>query len=119
MEMPQEIVVWYLLPALRKELVIELKNFKLSQKDIAQKLNITEAAISQYMHNKRASNHIKLTDVLKKEIKKSAITIKTSNDPHIVMKELIRLTNVSTKERILCSECAIGNPKCKLCRMNS
>lgn len=52
---PQEIEVWYILPAIRKELVIVLKQKGKAQKDIAKMLNITEAAVSQYVAEKRGT----------------------------------------------------------------
>ncbi len=51
---PQEINVWYVLPALRRELTLVLKKRKIKQKDIAKILGITEPAVSQYLKNKRA-----------------------------------------------------------------
>ena len=56
MELPQEIELWYVIPAIRKQLVIELKRKGLKQKAIAPILGITEAAISQYNRDKRACN---------------------------------------------------------------
>lgn len=54
--MPQEIEVWYILPALRKELAkIFVTEYKLSQKETAQMLGLTESAISQYLNEKRAT----------------------------------------------------------------
>lgn len=74
---PQEVEVWYILPAIRKELVITLKEKKHSQKEIAKLLNVTEAAISQYTKAKRAKD-IKLNDEVKKFIKEAAEKIKDS-----------------------------------------
>lgn len=54
--MPQEIEVWYILPALRKELAkIFVTEYHLSQKETAQMLGLTESAISQYLNEKRAT----------------------------------------------------------------
>ena len=54
--MPQEIEVWYLLPALRKEISkVLIADFDFSQKQIADLLKITESAVSQYFKSKRAS----------------------------------------------------------------
>ncbi|MBS3142813.1 hypothetical protein J4464_05505 [Candidatus Woesearchaeota archaeon] len=54
--MPQEIEVWYVIPAIRKELAkVFVHDFQLSQKQTAKVLGITEAAISQYLNQKRAS----------------------------------------------------------------
>ena len=54
MRTPQEIDVWYVLPAIRKELAVSMLSKGLKQKDIAKKLGMTEAAVSQYVKNKRA-----------------------------------------------------------------
>ncbi len=54
--MPQEIEVWYLIPAIRRELAkCFIDNYNFSQKEIARVLGITEAAVSQYLKSKRAS----------------------------------------------------------------
>ena len=52
--LPQEMEVRYLLPALRKELTdIFLDTHKLKQREVAQLLGLTEAAISQYRRKVR------------------------------------------------------------------
>ncbi|MBI2138400.1 hypothetical protein HYU13_02330 [Candidatus Woesearchaeota archaeon] len=54
--MPKELEVFYLIPALRRELSrIFIGKYKLSQKDIAGILGMTESAISQYLKSKRGS----------------------------------------------------------------
>lgn len=73
MEQPQEIEVWYVLPAIRKYLAIELKRLGLSQKDIAKKMGITPAAVSYYIQSKRGSKqNIELDESFKKNINSSA-----------------------------------------------
>lgn len=52
--LPQEIEVWYVLPALRRELAAALIVRGLTQKAVAGLLGVTEAAVSQYVHSKRA-----------------------------------------------------------------
>lgn len=70
--MPQEIEVWYLIPALRKELAkIFIREFHYSQKDVSDILRITESAVSQYIKAKRA-NELKFSKDELKEIKKVA-----------------------------------------------
>ena len=65
--MPQEVEVWYLIPALRRELSkIFILDFKLSQKQISEVLGITESAVSQYLSSKRG-DELKFS---KKEIDK-------------------------------------------------
>jgi hypothetical protein len=70
--MPQEIEVWYLIPALRKELSkIFIKDYGLAQKKAAELLGISEAAVSQYIKEKRAKD-IKFTKSELKIIKSTA-----------------------------------------------
>lgn len=53
--MPQEIEVWYLLPSLRKEIArVFIKDYNMKQKEVADILGVTEAAVSQYLSSKRA-----------------------------------------------------------------
>jgi len=118
MEMPHEIIVWYLLPALRKELVVALKDTGLSQKDVAKKMNITEAAISQYLHNKRGSKDIRFSATMGKEIKKSAVRVRDAKNSKVVMKELVRLVTLSTKEKIVCKKCGMKDGKCEICNIH-
>jgi len=56
--LPQEIEVWYLIPVLRKELSVSLKKKGLSQKEIADLLGLTPAAVSQYIKEKRGKDNI-------------------------------------------------------------
>lgn len=52
--MPQEVEVWYLIPALRREITkFLMKNHDYNQKDIANVLGMTESAVSQYLSGKR------------------------------------------------------------------
>ncbi len=46
--MPQEVEVWYILPAIRRELTRIMIELGTPQKDIAKILGITEPAVSQY-----------------------------------------------------------------------
>ena len=65
--MPQEVEVWYVLPAIRRELAKVMKTktvqradedgdkkeHKITQKEIAKMLGVTEPAITQYLLRKR------------------------------------------------------------------
>jgi len=54
--MPQEVEVFYLIPALRKELShLFVTEHSLSQREAAGILGLTESAVSQYLKDKRAS----------------------------------------------------------------
>tara|TARA_B100000315_G_scaffold213261_1_gene211093 strand:- start:124 stop:480 length:357 start_codon:yes stop_codon:yes gene_type:complete len=73
--MPQEIEVWYLIPALRKELSkIFIKDHNLAQKKAAELLGISEAAVSQYVKEKRGKE-MKFTKSELEEVKYTAAKI--------------------------------------------
>ncbi len=70
--LPQELEIWYLIPALRRELAkIFLSEFKLNQKKVSKILGITESAVSQYLSSKRG-NELKFSKKELYEIKKTA-----------------------------------------------
>ena len=53
--MPQEIELWYIYPSLRKEIAkFMIKNHSLKQKEVADKLGVTKAAVSHYVNEKRS-----------------------------------------------------------------
>lgn len=75
MRHPQEIEVWYIMPAIRKEFCrILLYKHNFTQKEIAKRLNITEAAVSQYKKEKRGQ-HVNLSEGVLSEITKSVSKI--------------------------------------------
>ena len=101
--MPQEIEVRYILPAIRRELArIFIEDHKFSQKDAAKILGLTEAAISQYQHSKRAKEVV-FSDAIVKEIQKSAAKIiAEKNSRQRLIAEMYRISNLTTVRQILC-----------------
>jgi hypothetical protein len=82
--------MWNGLPVIRKEIAESMiQDFGLSQKEAAEKLGITPAAVCQYLSRKRGKIEINDKKVLK-EIKVSAGTIINSGDGHI-LKETCRI----------------------------
>ena len=102
--MPQEIEVRYILPAIRRELArIFIEVHKLSQKETASILGLTEAAISQYQHSKRAKEVVFSDDVVN-EIRASAKKIladKTNNKQRLIA-EMYRISGLTTVKHVLC-----------------
>ena len=87
--LPQEIEVWYIIPAIRKELAKLLTGkYKLSYEKAGMILGISKAAVSQYLSNKRA-NKIKLNLETKKEVAQSAKII--VKNPKLALGEIQRL----------------------------
>ena len=74
---PQEVEVYYIIPTIRHYLTIFMKKEGLKQKEIAKILNIKEAAVSQYLSNKRGSR-FKFSKEIENAIKESAYKIKNN-----------------------------------------
>ncbi len=101
--MPQEVEVRYILPAIRRELAkVFINDNKLSQKEAARLLGLTEAAISQYQHSKRAKEVV-FGDSILNEIKTSAGKILSDkNSRQRVIAEMYRISSLATVRQILC-----------------
>ena len=101
--MPQEIEVRYILPAIRRELArIFIKEHRLSQKEAAKMLGLTEAAISQYQHSKRAKEVV-FSDAVVSEIRKSADKILANKDnKQRLIGEIYRISNLTKVRQVLC-----------------
>ncbi len=101
--LPQEIEVWYIIPAIRKELARLLtKENNLSYEKVGGYLGISKAAVSQYLSNKRA-NKIKFNLEVKKEIKKSADTI--NKNPNLFVSEIQRILKIMKETNCSCGVC--------------
>ncbi len=96
--LPQEIETFYVIPALRKNLAMILKNRGMKQKDIAAIFGINTAAISQYNSNKRGDNTVFNEHILQ-EIKTSATRIASKFS---YLQEMQRLLNVIRQTKTLC-----------------
>ena len=97
---PQEIEVFYLIPALRRELAIALKGKGLEQKEIAKLLNITDAAVSQYFSSKRGVMTLQFNDALKKKIHATALKLLQNSTE--VVQDMQELLKISMNEGLTC-----------------
>ena len=92
---PQEVEVFYIIPAIRSHLAKAMKENGMPQKRIAEILNIRESTVSQYIHLKRAQ--LSFSAEVDEKIKECITKIK---DKHDVIREtqgllkMIRTTNV-------------------------
>lgn len=104
---PQEIEVWYVLPAIRKAFALELMKAGLPQKNVAQILGVTEAAISQYKKEKRAQQ-LSFNETIETEIKKSALLLR--DKPERLFNEMMRINKLVKTTGLFCelhrSKCA-------------
>jgi uncharacterized protein len=105
--LPQEIEVWYIIPAIRKKLAVLLsKEYKLKQKEIARILGITDAAVSQYISKKRA-NGMNFPKEMDADFEKSCKKIVKDNKT--VVKEILRLVSLSKENGVSCCMCRKHN----------
>lgn len=116
-QMPQEIMVWSILPAIRRELSKTfVKEHNLTQKEIANLLGVTEAAVSQYLKSKRAKK-ITFNENVMKEIRKAAKEI--VKDKNNFVGEIQKICNYMDVKLIVCdihkkhSKCIPEN--CDIC----
>ena len=117
--MPQEIEVWYTIPAIRRELAKVLVNEKkLSQRHVSKLLGLTEAAVSQYLKSKRAKE-ILFDQQTIEEIRKSADKIVASNNNTIpLIEEMQRINNLASVKQLTCHLHKSMNPElhdCDVC----
>ncbi len=145
--MPQEVEVWYVLPAIRRELAKvmktkvvqradvdgEVKEHKITQKEIAKMLGVTEPAITQYLLKKKdkrsRGDQVSIPKQILREIDKSADTMikdyeqarKSDNEDifEIMTREINRITNIMRDAGFMCDIhrefCAHANDPCDAC----
>ncbi|MFH1249108.1 MAG: hypothetical protein V1660_03060 [archaeon] len=101
--LPQEIEVWYIIPAIRRELAkIFTTKYDFTQERAAQILGVSKAAVCQYLGKKRAKN-LKFPAKINKEIEKSAEILSKNNK--LALKEILRLLMVIKKTKCCCGIC--------------
>ena len=107
--LPQDIQANYILPALRREIAIQLiETQEMKQKDVANLMGLTSSAISQYRNLKRG-NRVSFAEATQKEIEKAGRNI--SNVDSSVMQELLRLINLPQTMDIVCKLHKIRDPE--------
>ncbi|ODS36774.1 MAG: hypothetical protein A7316_09855 [Candidatus Altiarchaeales archaeon WOR_SM1_86-2] len=102
MKSPCELVVWYLLPAIRSEVAKALDGENILQKDTARHLGMTPSAVSLYISGKRGSD-IELPGEIKLKISELAKRIITEDmSPVDIMKGICTICVEARKKKILC-----------------
>jgi len=99
-QMPQEIEVWYIIPALRREIAKSMiEDYNMAQKQIAGLMGITEAAVSQYLNSKRAKE-VTFSNAVLEEVKKAAKRI--IEDKSSLVPEMMKLTGLTAVKHVMC-----------------
>jgi predicted transcriptional regulator len=97
---PCENILWNGLPVIRKEIAESMiKVYGLSQKETAEKLCVTPAAVSQYLSGKRGSVCI-IDEEVTKEINKSAKRI-IKHGGEVLVSETCRLCKIFTSKNLI------------------
>jgi predicted transcriptional regulator len=107
--LPQEIEVWYIIPAIRRELSkCMINKYKLTYEKTGKILGISKAAVSQYLKHKRATK-IKLHDKALKEVCNSCE--KLSVEKSDAVREISRILKYIRQNKLhceVCGECVDG-----------
>ncbi len=128
--MPQEVVVWYVLPAIRRELTRVMIKKKKPQKQIAKMLGVTEPAITQYKlkKSKRSrGDQVNIPNKILVDIEKAAdviIEAYEQNDSReiyeIMTREVNHLIEILKDAGVICDvhreHCEGVHEGCKACQ---
>ena len=98
---PQEVEVFYLLPAIRREIATALKAIGKDQKQTAKILGVSEPSVSNYFRAKRATE-VQFSEAIKKEIQKIARTLKIPQDTIKAAQKILKLIH---QEKQMCKVC--------------
>jgi predicted transcriptional regulator len=112
MEMPQELEVWYVIPALRREFSKFMLKKGLKQREIAKRLGIAESAVSHYTKSKRASL-LKFDKKIENEIKKAVDRVMENKAS--VMQEMQNMIAKIRKSGCLCKLHKNNVKGCEVC----
>ncbi|VVC71937.1 Helix-turn-helix [uncultured archaeon] len=121
MRAPCQTVVWYLLPAVGAELARELSGKGLPQKEVAKRLGITPAAVSQYLKGSRGSE-VKLGKKTLAEIRKLAVELERGGGERDATRAMCGICRIAWSERVLCgihaekktcASCSDGKTRCE------
>ena len=95
---PQEIEAFHIIPAIRREIATKLREKGHTQRVIAKKLGLTEAAVSYYLKGKRGTE-VKFDEDSIKQIAKASERLDKGSK---FIKEVILLCNFLRKSKKFC-----------------
>jgi len=101
MKPPCELIVWYVIPTIRAELAKEMIKLGLSQKEVSEKLGITQSAVSQYVKDKRGKG-IPVNKQVRKSIKSLAKEIASGNTSKDVIPGICAVCAIVKQSGSLC-----------------
>ena len=101
MKPPCEVIVWYVIPTIRAELAKELVKMGMSQKEIAERLGITQTAVSQYIKDKRGKG-IPINKDVRKSIKVLAKQVMVEQTPNETIPGICMVCAIVKSSGALC-----------------
>lgn len=102
-----EYMMWNGLPVIRKEIAESMINdFGLNQKETAERLGITPAAVCQYVSRKRGRINI-VDEIILEEIKTSAQSIIHNGDGSVIPEtcRICKILRKSPEFSLFCKSC--------------
>lgn len=100
--LPSELEAKVVIPSLRRDLSAKLSERGLKQTEIAEALNITQSAVSQYLKSKRAKRDIIFNDKVEDMLEEAIERIVNSNHDDASLKELIKICNYLRESQEIC-----------------
>ena len=101
--LPQEIEVWYIIPAIRREFAkCLIKNHGVSYQKVGDLLGISKAAISQYVKGKRASK-VKLPSKAQQKVCMSCDLLAEGKSDSV--KEITNILDFIKDKNLACEVC--------------
>ena len=99
MKHPQEVEVWYVIPAIRREMAAGMRSRGLKNMEIAKLLGVSDAAVSQYSKSKRGCAVV-FPDEVKKRIGLAAERI--MRKPSCLIEETQAVCDLVREKGVLC-----------------
>lgn len=118
MKAPCEIIIWYILPSIRSELVKKLIECGMSQKEVSERLGITEATVSQYVNKKRGSRIEFKQDVSSAIETLAEDVIKRDNKDVNMIYRICEICTMLKKDKTVCElhkDHDLVPPACEAC----
>ncbi len=113
---PQEIEVWFVIPAIHRTLAQKFKERKQPQKRIAELLNVTEACVSQYFSGIRGTK-VTFSESILQEIDEAANRVLSEETS--VIREVQRLCRHVKETGLLCElhkQYGSASESCSVCK---
>ncbi len=118
MKVPCELIIWNILPAIRREFArILVEDFNLTQRETAKKLGVTESAVSQYLKFKRGKE-VKFDKRMINEIGKAIKDVTESEKDSLLIEKTCSICALIRNYGILCKLHRADNAKlgdCDVC----